>query len=62
MLLVAAKLNIMIKAQSVKEKKNGLIEALFRFDDNKLMTLVLWQNLLNLMTRPPFIYLQHPAQ
>ena len=61
-ILLAAKWDVVIKPQWVEGKRNGLADALSRFDDDKLMTLVSWQNPLNLMTRPPPTYPPHPAQ
>lgn len=61
-LLLAAKCDAVIKAQWIDKKRNGLANVLSRFDDYRLMILVLFQNLLNLMARPLFIYLSHPAQ
>lgn len=61
-LLLAAKWDIVIEPRWVEDKRNGLADALSRFDDNKLTSLSLsWQNPFNSMTRPPPIYPPHPV-
>lgn len=62
-LLLAARWDVSIRPQWVEGKSNGLADALSRFDDDRLMTFsLLWQNPLNLMTRPPPNYPPHPAR
>ena len=62
-LLLAARWDMSIKPQWVECKRNGLADALSRFDDDRLMTFSpLWQNPLNLMTRPPPTYPPYPAR
>ena len=62
-LLLAAKWDIVIEPQWVEGKRNGLADALSRFDDDKLITFSLsWQSPLHSMTRQPPTYPLHPAQ
>ena len=51
-----------MKPQWIEGKKNGFVDTLSRFDNNKVMTLVSWQNSLNLMTCLSLTYLSYLAQ
>ena len=61
-LLLAVRWNIVIEPQWVEGKRNGLADALSRFDDDSLTSISLsWQNPFSSMTRPPPAYLPHPV-
>lgn len=61
--LLAAKWDIVIEPHWIEGKRNGLADALSRFDDDRLTLLSpSWQNPYNTMTLPPPSYPPHPAQ
>ncbi len=61
--LLAAKWDIVIKAHWIEGKKNGLADALSRFDEEKLIDLCShWQNPSYTMTHQPPTYPPPPGQ
>ena len=61
-LFLAAKWDIVIEPHWIEGKRNGLADALSRFDEDRLTVLrPFWQNPSHSMSRQPPIYPPHPA-